>query len=190
MLPLSPSTGPNSGKLPAVYLVGFMGCGKTTVGMKLAQRLAWKFDDLDTRIEQEESLGIADIFARAGEAAFRRKEQELLGRILEEVAQGGGRVVALGGGTFAQPPNFQLLQSAKAITIWLECPVEELLLRCALLTNRPLFRDEASFRQLYEQRLPYYRQATVTAETGNADPDQVVNRILALPVLQGLLCRC
>ncbi|MGH9784183.1 MAG: shikimate kinase [Terriglobia bacterium] len=184
------ATIPLSGKLTAIYLVGFMGCGKTTVGTKLAQRLAWKFDDLDTRIEGEEGRTIAEIFTRAGEAAFRRKEHETLLRVLEEANQGGGRVVALGGGTFAQPQNFELLQSSKAITIWLECPVEELLLRCALLTNRPLFRDEASFRQLYDERLPYYRQASFTVETGNADPGEVVIRILALPVFQGLLCRC
>lgn len=167
-----------------------MGCGKTTVGMKLAQRLAWKFTDLDTRIEQDEGRSIAEIFARGGEAAFRKKEQEIVRQVVEEVEQGGGRVVALGGGTFAQPQNFDLLQRSKAFTIWLECPVEDLLLRCALMTNRPLFRDEASFRQLYEQRLPYYRQATVTVETGGADANEVVNRILALPVFQGLLCRC
>ena len=190
MIPLSSSAAPAGGKPSAVYLVGFMGSGKTTVGMKLAQRLAWKFIDLDTRIEQEESWSIAEIFARAGEAAFRKKEQETLRQVLEEVAQGGGRVVALGGGTFAQPQNFDLLQRSKAITIWLECPIEELLLRCALLTNRPLFRDEATFRQLYEQRLPYYRQATFTVQTGSADPNEVVNLILALPAFQGLLCHC
>jgi len=173
-----------SGKPAAVYLVGFMGSGKTTVGMKLAQRLAWRFVDLDVLIEQEEGRTIADIFARAGEAAFRRKEQAMLARVLEESGQGGGRVVALGGGTFAQPQNFELLLGARAITIWLECPVEELLLRCALLTNRPLFRDERSFRQLYELRLPFYRQASFTVMTGSSDPGEVVNRILALPVFQ------
>ena len=190
MVSVPSSTIPLSGKLAAIYLVGFMGCGKTTVGTRLAQRLAWKFDDLDARIEREEGLTIAEIFSRAGEAAFRRKEHETLLRVLEEASQAGGRVVALGGGTFAQPQNFDLLQSAKAITIWLECPVEELLLRCALMTNRPLFRDEASFRQLYDERLPYYRQASFTVETGSSDPGEVVNRILALPVFQGVLCRC
>ena len=173
-----------SAKPTAIYLVGFMGSGKTTVGMKLAQRLAWKFVDLDVLIEDEEGRTIADIFARAGEAAFRKKEQAMLARVLEEAGRGAGRVVALGGGTFAQPQNFELLQTARAITVWLECPVEELLLRCALLTNRPLFRDEASFRQLYEQRLPFYRQASFTVLTGNSDPGEVVNRILALPVFQ------
>ena len=189
MVPLS-SPFVSTGKFTAIYLVGFMGCGKTTVGTKLAQRLAWKFEDLDTRIEREEGRTIAEIFARAGEAAFRSKEHATLLRVLEEAGQSGGRVVALGGGTFAQPQNFELLQSAKAITIWLECPVEELLLRCALMTNRPLFRDEASFRQLYDERLPYYRRASFAVEAGNADPGEVVNRILALPVFQGVLCRC
>ena len=165
-----------------------MGCGKTTVGECLAQRLAWRFIDLDKQIEQAEGLSIAEIFAQAGEAPFRRKEHEYLRRILEETSQPGGWVVALGGGTFVQPRNFDLLQRAKAITIWLECPVEELLLRCALVTNRPLFRDEASFRRLYQERLPYYQQATFTVNTGQADPNEVVNRILALAPFQGSAC--
>lgn len=186
---LSPPATGFSLKPAAVYLVGFMGCGKTTVGMKLAQRLAWKFIDLDAQIEQEEGLTIAEIFTRVGEAAFRKKEQEWVQRLLREVAPGAaGRVVALGGGTFAQPNNFELLQRSKALSIWLECPVEELLLRCALMTNRPLFRDEASFRRLYEQRLPYYRQAVFTVPTGSADPNEVVQRILSLPIFQGMTC--
>ena len=98
-------------------------------------------------------------------------------------------MIALGGGTFAQPQNLDLLRRFRAVTIWLECPVEELLFRCALMTNRPLFQDEASFRQLYEQRLPYYRQATFTVSTAKAEPDEVVSRILSLPIFQGLLCR-
>ena len=166
-----------------------MGCGKTTVGTRLAQRIAWRFLDLDHRIEQEEGATIAEIFARAGEAAFRKKEQALLERIVQEAAPGSGRVIALGGGTFAQPQNLDLLRRFRAVTIWLECPVEELLFRCALLTNRPLFQDEASFRQLYEQRLPYYRQATFTVSTAKAEPDEVVSRILSLPIFQGLVCR-
>ncbi len=87
-----------------------------------------------------------------------------------------------------QPQNFELLQRARAITVWLECPVEDLLLRCALMTNRPLFRDETSFRLLYEQRLPYYQQATFTVQTSGAEPNEVVNRILALKPFQGLVC--
>ncbi|MBI3933930.1 MAG: shikimate kinase [Acidobacteria bacterium] len=171
-----------------LFLVGFMGCGKTTVGKLLAQRMAWKFVDLDLLMEEAEGKTIAEIFARAGEAAFRRREQELLRRILQETPQPGGRVVALGGGTFAQPANLELLQRAQAITIWLECPVEQLLMRCALMLNRPLFRDEASFRKLYEERLPYYQQATFTVHSGPGDPSEVVQQVLSLPVLQGAAC--
>jgi shikimate kinase len=177
--PLQPTT---------VFLVGFMGSGKTTVGRLLAQRMAWKFADLDTLIEQAEGRSVAEIFSRAGEPAFRRREQELLRRVVQEMPQAGGRVVALGGGTFAQTANLELLQRAGAITIFLECPVEQLLLRCALMANRPLFRDEASFRRLYEERLPSYRQASFTVETGTGEPSAVVHRILALPVFQGTTC--
>ena len=171
-----------------LFLVGFMGCGKTTVGRLLAQRMAWKFVDLDTLIEEAEGRTIAEIFTRGGEPAFRRREQEILRRIVQEASQGGGRVVALGGGTFAQPANLELLQHAQAVTIWLECPVEQLLMRCALLPNRPLFRDEASFRRLYEDRLPFYRQATFAVQSGPGDPREVVQQVLALPIFQGTPC--
>jgi shikimate kinase len=169
-----------------VFLVGFMGCGKTTVGRLLAQQVAWSFVDLDNLIEQAEGKSIAEIFSLAGEVAFRRREQELLRRIIQERPQAGGRVVALGGGTFAQPANLQLLEDAQAITIWLECPIEVLLMRCALISNRPLFRDEASFRRLYEERLPFYHQARFTVQAGPpGDPMRVVQQILALPIFQG-----
>ncbi|MBI4463102.1 MAG: shikimate kinase [Acidobacteria bacterium] len=185
------SSGSSSGPsfLKSLYLVGFMGCGKTTVGLRLARRLAWRFVDLDQRIEQEAGMSIAEIFGRGGEPAFRQREHALVRGLLEENPEAGGRVVALGGGTFAQPQNFDLLQRAGAITIWLECPVEILLMRCALVTNRPLFRDEDSFRQLYEQRLPYYQQATFTVQTGQADPDKVVSQILALVSLREEECK-
>jgi shikimate kinase len=171
-----------------LFLVGFMGSGKTTVGRLLAQRMAWKFFDLDQLIEQAEGATISEIFARAGEPAFRRREQDLLRRIAQEFPSSGGRIVALGGGTIAQPGNLELLQKAQAITIWLKCPVEQLLMRVALMPNRPLFRDEASFRKLYEERLPYYQQAAYTVESGLGDPSEVVQQILALPIIQGKPC--
>ena len=171
-----------------LFLVGFMGCGKTTVGRLLAQRMAWKFVDLDQLIEEAEGRTVAEIFARAGEAAFRRREQDLLRRITQETPSSGGRVVALGGWTIVQPGNLELLQRVQAITIWLECPVDQLLMRVALVPNRPLFRDETSFRRLYEERLPYYQQATFSVQSGPGDPREVVQQILALPILQGTPC--
>src|SRR5262249_47949076 len=150
---------------------------KTTVGKLLAQRVAWRFVDLDSCIEREEGITIAEIFARAGEGWFRKREHEVLRRIVAENSP-TGRVVALGGGTFAQTANLELLQRARAVTIWLECPIDELLMRCALVSNRPLFRDEASFRRLYEERLPFYSQATYSVRSGRSDPHDVLQQIL------------
>ena len=165
-----------------------MGCGKSTVGQLLAKRLAWRFIDLDEQIERAEGRTIAEIFSMAGEGPFRQKEHEALRRILDQSSQGGGWVVALGGGTFVQGMNRELLQRANATTIWIECPVDDLLLRCALVTNRPLFRDEASFRELYLQRLPFYQQATFTVHSGSDEPNKVVNRILDLTPFRGIAC--
>jgi shikimate kinase len=185
----TPGAPPLSG---VIFLVGFMGSGKSTAGRLLAQRVAWKFVDLDALIEEEEKTSIAEIFQHRGEAAFRQREHLVLRRLIEEAQRGGqasagaGRVIALGGGTFAQPANFELLQRAGAATIWIECPVEQLLMRCALMPNRPLFRDEASFRRLYDDRLPYYRQATYSVRSGEGDPADVVRQILALPFFKGI----
>ena len=74
----------------------------------------------------------------------------------ESTATQKPRIVSLGGGTITQPQNLALLREAGAALIWLHCPIEELLQRCAQITDRPLFRDEASFRRLYAERLPTY----------------------------------
>jgi shikimate kinase len=96
--------------------------------------------------------------------------------------------LALGGGTFAQPRNAALIrefgampQGAGVVVLWLDCSEEDLLRRCVLMGDRPLFRDESSFRKLYEERLPYYRQADYRVESGG-EPMRVVERILALGI--------
>ena len=159
-----------------LVLAGFMGSGKTTVGRVLAQRLGWRFCDLDERIEAAAGATIADIFAQRGEAAYRGLEhRELL------LALGAARerrtVLALGGGTFAQPGNLEPIRAAGGTTVFLEVPLDLLLRRCAGIANRPLFRDEHSFRALYEQRLPFYRQADCLVDAAEA-PAVVVERIL------------
>ncbi len=176
-----PSPGTTS-RRKLICLAGFMGSGKTTIGRRLARQLAWNFVDLDTRIEEHAGLRITEIFDRLGEPAFREIEHELLLQALgEAAAQDKPTVLALGGGTFAQPHNVELLRSHGGVVIWLDCPIEVLLARCAAITNRPLFRDEASFRQLHEQRRPFYQQADYRVEN-NAEPHRVVEQILALDI--------
>jgi len=163
-----------------------MGSGKTTVGLLLARQLAWRFDDLDARIEEHAGLTIPAIFERLGESTFRQMESEVLDAVLNRATETRESVVlALGGGTYAQPGMPQLLRERGALVVWLDCPIETLLARCITMTNRPLFRDEASFRALLASRLPFYEQADHRV-TGGDEPARVVERILALPVFARL----
>lgn len=178
---------PSSGETRSrklICLTGFMGSGKTTVGRLLARQIGWRFVDLDETIEARAGLNISSIFERSGEPAFREMEFETLTRAVgQAIDRDLATVIALGGGTFAQPQNLALLRSAGGAVVWLDCPVEELLARCAMMTNRPLFRDEVSFRQLHQQRLPFYEQADFRVDA-SADPRRVVEQILALGILE------
>ncbi len=167
-----------------ISLTGFMGCGKSTIGRLLARQIGWHFADLDLQIAERARMSIPEIFDRRGEPAFREMETGVLQHVLgEAVEHHKPTVIALGGGTLTQPQNLALLRSHGCLTIWIECPIEELLSRCSRITNRPLFRDETSFRQLYEQRLPFYQQADYRLQnTGEAL--RVVEEILALGILE------
>jgi shikimate kinase len=159
-----------------IYLVGFMGSGKSTVGATLARALGWPFIDLDTTIEAGQGLTIRDIFEQAGEPFFREVERAALA----EVVKSEPAVIALGGGTFVQEPNLELVRARGGMTVWLDCPIEELRRRCEGITNRPLFRDAASFDQLFYQRQPYYALADYRISTEGRSPDEVAEEILRL----------
>lgn len=176
------STGP-VGVRRLLFLVGFMGSGKTTVGRLLAGRLGWNFFDLDEEIERRSGRSIPQIFAEQGEPHFREVESALLEEIL---ATTGNKptVVALGGGTLAQPQNLDRIRAKGGIMVWLRCPLEELRRRCNTMTNRPLFRDAASFQELYRQRVPYYQQADFVVDVGDALPASVVDTLLSRVVFQ------
>ncbi len=165
-----------------VCLTGFMGTGKSTAARLLARQIGWQHVDLDKRIIEATGMTIPMIFARMGETAFRKIEHEQLARIVGEAVEfQRPRIVSLGGGTTAQPENVSLLREKGAVLVWLHCPIEELLPRCARITNRPLFRDEGSFRKLYEERLPSYELADFRVES-NIEPLRVVEQILALGI--------
>jgi len=160
-----------------------MGSGKTTVGTLLARQLAWRFVDLDDRIEQAAGLRIPQIFERLGEPAFRQMEADQLRAALGRAFEVREPIVlALGGGTYAQAGAPEFLRASGIPVIWLSPSVEVLLTRCMTMTGRPLFRDEASFRALYAQRLPSYQQADHRVDS-SGEPAQVVAEILRLPIL-------
>src|SRR5258707_12381996 len=155
-----------------------MGSGKTTIGTLLARQLAWRFVDLDDRIEAAAGLAIPQIFERLGEPAFRQIEADQLRAALGRATElKESTVLALGGGTYAQPGCPDFLRAAAIPVLWLDSPIEVLLSRCMTLTGRPLFRDEASFRALYSQRLPSYQLADYRVDS-SGEPTQVVAEIL------------
>ena len=99
----------------------------------------------------------------------------------ESAEQHKPRIVSLGGGTTAQQQNLVLLRRSDIALIWLHCPVADLLKRAARITDRPLFRDEASFRKLYDERLPSYELADFKVEA-NTEPLRVVEQIIGLGI--------
>lgn len=163
-----------------------MGCGKSTVARLLAKQIGWIHSDLDKRIVDRAGLTIPEIFARHGETAFRDMEHEELKRILGEALEfSRPTIVSLGGGTTVQDRNIEILRQAGCPIVWLYCNVEELLRRCSHITNRPLFRDEASFRELYAQRFPFYERADYRVES-SVEPLRVVQQIIELKILEGV----
>jgi shikimate kinase len=165
-------------RIPLVCLAGFMGSGKSTVGARLARQLGWHFVDLDERIEAASGITIPQFFERHGEPAFRQLEADqlraALGRAVELKEP---TVIALGGGTYAQPGAPEFLRNSGVPVIWLDAPIDVLLARCMTMTGRPLFRDEASFRALHAQRVVSYQVADFRVESG-ADSAVVVSEIL------------
>lgn len=166
----------NNHRQDLIYLIGFMGAGKSSVGVILAQQMGWPFIDLDLVIEAGQGASIRQIFEQAGESFFRQLEHAAL----LEVARKSPAVIALGGGTFVQKANFEFIRQTRGATVWLDCPFEDLWQRCSTMENRPLFRDRQSFLKLYEQRLPYYRQAEFKIAAGGRSPEEVVQEILKL----------
>ena len=164
----------------AVFLLGFMGVGKTSVGEVLAAQLGWRFIDLDERIEARAGKRIADIFRDSGEGEFRRAEKEELRRVLTELESADGAVVALGGGAFVQQENAGLLAESAAHCVFLDAPVEALWQRAqAALGERPLAVSENHFRQLYAARRPRYMEADCCVQTEGRTVAEVAAEIVA-----------
>ena len=155
-----------------LYLVGFMGAGKTTVARALGRRLGWRAEDVDERIEARERRTVAAIFAQDGEPRFRQLERTVLAELLPL----RDTVVATGGGTFADPDN-RVAMLADGAVAWLDVPFDRLLERLPPDGRRPLAADRLQMEQLYQRRQFAYRQAHVHVDA--AGPvDEVVERLL------------
>jgi shikimate kinase len=160
-------------KAEKVYLVGFMGAGKTTVARAAARRLDWKAIDIDELIEARERQTVAAIFAKHGEPYFRGVERAVL---LEQI---GSRhaVVGTGGGTFIDPQNRAAI-NRDGVSVWLDVPIDRVIARLPADGRRPLAADRAEFERLYALRRTAYEQAHYRIDAGRAGVNAVVEELL------------
>ena len=161
-----------------IVLVGLMGVGKSTVGRRLAKRLGLPFIDSDVAIEDAAGgASAAEVFELYGEKDFRDGERRLVARLVD----GERRVIATGGGAFVDPATRALLK-ARAVTVWLDAPVEVLAERTGRRDTRPLLRgpDRAeTLARLDEERRPKYAEADIHVRSGDGGHGDVVEAIIA-----------
>jgi shikimate kinase len=156
-----------------IYLIGFMGAGKSTVGRDLSHKLHWPFFDLDAEIQKAEGIPVREIFERHGESRFRQLEKEHL-KILASAPKG---VIALGGGAYLDPGNRELVENT-GTSVWLDGSFAVLRKRIRPDGSRPLWADPEKARQLYEERRPTYELAKVHVLTDNRLPDAIAQEII------------
>jgi len=160
-------------KSDKIYLIGFMGAGKSTVAKALAQRLDWAFADLDELIEQREQRTIAEIFAADGETGFRKMERALL----QELRPRRHVVVATGGGTFADSANRALI-AGDGVSVWLDVSFETVVKRLPSNGKRPLASDRTRMQALWSARRPAYGLAQLQLPADGSPGGDLVAEIL------------
>lgn len=161
-------------RTPGLYLVGFMGSGKTSVGRHLAHRLGWSFFDLDHEIQAAEKTTIAEILDARGEPEFRRIESEMLLQHVHAIERGRPAVLALGGGAFVGPANRELILQ-HGIAVWLDCPFDIVQRRAG--DPQPLAASYESLREVYAL-------ADVRIPIESDDVEIAVAAILNHPILK------
>lgn len=160
-----------------VVLVGLMGVGKSTVGRRLARRLGLPFVDSDAEIEGAAGFPAAEVFERYGELDFRDGERRLVARLIE----GDVRVIATGGGAYVDPSTRKLLNE-RAITVWLDAPVDILAERTSRRNTRAQLRNgdpKLVLERLSQERRPSYAEAHIHVRSGEGAHKDVVDAIVA-----------
>ncbi len=164
--------------LKTVTMVGMMGAGKTAVGKALASRLGVPFLDSDAAIVEAANMSIAEIFARDGEAFFRAKETQVIGRLLE----GTPGVLSTGGGAFLSEENRDII-ARKGVAVCLKAELDVLWNRVRHRDTRPLLKTPnpyGTLRALFEARAPIYAMADLVVETdAHVAIDATVDRVIA-----------
>lgn len=160
-----------------VVMVGMMGAGKTAVGTALARRLGVPFLDSDAEIETAARMSIAEIFARDGEAFFRRKEAQVIARLMD----GPAGILSTGGGAWMQAGNRATIQ-ARGVALWLRADIEVLWGRVKHKNTRPLLRTDdprATLEEIYRQRAPAYALADLVVESdAETELPEMVTRVI------------
>jgi shikimate kinase len=159
-------------KADKLYLVGFMGAGKTSVARALGRRIGWRVEDIDHRIEGRERRRVGEIFAKEGEPYFRAAERTALLELLPERHV----IVATGGGTFVDPDNRTAMLADGAVA-WLDAPLDRVIERVPADGRRPLAADRAQMEQLYARRQAAYSQAHVRIDASRPVPE-IVERLM------------
>ncbi len=161
----------------SIVLVGLMGCGKTSVGKRLAGRLALPFIDADDEIEKAADTSISEIFSQYGEVFFRDGERRVIARLLAD----GQKVLATGGGAFMNEETRANI-ARYGVSIWLKADLPILMKRVMRRDNRPLLKaedPEAVMRRLMTQRYPIYGAADITIQSREVPHDIIVAEAIA-----------
>ena len=161
----------------SIVLVGMMGAGKSSIGRKLATRLALNFVDADAEIELAAGMSIPEIFEIRGEDEFRTGEARVIARLLE----GGPQVMATGGGAFMNADTRALI-ATKGMSVWLQADFDVLMKRIKRRSDRPLLKTAdpaATLLKLMDERYPVYAGADVTIESRDVLHDVIVEEIIA-----------
>jgi shikimate kinase len=155
-----------------IFLTGFMGAGKTTIGRALSNHLQMTVVDTDHYIEEWQKKSIKDIFAEEGEAQFRRYEQEVLSLLPNE-----NTVVTTGGGMVIQACNRNYML-AHGYVVYLHCDWETLASRLQQDTTRPLVQQQMNgVYELYKSRQPFYKEAHYMIDTTNKTVEEIVQQL-------------